>query len=369
MAIAVNFSAQSLRQSAVPRAMADLALNPLTFQTSHQLEQKGTKKQLHGVAIKRQESNKLTNNHRVSLIVLASNSDSISILGQPSATDTIKHFYTCINERNLKKLGGFISEDCYIEDCSFFNPFNGKKEVMHFFDLLMRSMGQNVKFIIEHVCEGDGITVGVNWHLEWKQTQIPFTRGCSFYECSEEREILVIKKARTIIESPLKPGGVVLVLLKNVTTIFDEFPKAAEWFLKSPHVIIQSLMKIYAMFLAPLINPLVASYVRIWEFMARLFALAIKIEIVVLLGIGDMRSGVVDSLKWIAGPNGMYNAKFFYESSSAIGDYSNGLQSVNLYVLLQAVDLLLFPVMKFLEEQWLLSGSYSELHLMVIQGT
>ncbi|KAE8662036.1 Beta-hydroxylase 1, 1,B1,chy1,BCH1 [Hibiscus syriacus] len=143
-------------------------------------------------------------------------------------------------------------------------PFNGKKEVVHFFDLLVRSMGQNVKFIVEHVCEGDGLTVGVNWHLEWKQTPVPFTRGCSFYECSVEGEILVIKKARVIIESPLKPGGVVL---------------AAEWFLKSPHVIMHSLTKIYDMFLAPFVNPLVASYVRVWEFMAGLFALAIRIVI------------------------------------------------------------------------------------------
>ncbi|KAK8500499.1 hypothetical protein V6N13_046897 [Hibiscus sabdariffa] len=276
MAIAVSFSAQAPRQSTFPRAMADLALYPLPFKTSCQLEQKRMKKQLHGVAIKRQDRKKFTNNRGVSSIVSSSNSDNDSILGQPSTADMIKLFYECINEKNLKKLGGFISGDCYIEDCSFFNPFNGKKEVMHFFDMLMGSMGQNVKFIIEHVCEGDGLTVGVIWHLEWKQTQVPFTRGCSFYECSEEGEILVIKKARVIIESPLKPGGVVLVLLKNVTMMFDEFPRAAEWFLKSPHVIIQSLMKIYDIFLAPFVNPLVASYVRIWEFMARLFALAIR---------------------------------------------------------------------------------------------
>lgn len=39
------------------------------------------------------------------------------------------------------------------------------QEVIRFFDLLMGSMGQNVKFIIEHVCEGDSFTAGVNWHL------------------------------------------------------------------------------------------------------------------------------------------------------------------------------------------------------------
>ncbi|KAA3460142.1 pentatricopeptide repeat-containing protein [Gossypium australe] len=190
MAIAVNFSAQALRQRTFPRAMADLALNPLPSQTSHRLELKRTKQQPNGVAIKKQEQNKLTYNRGVSSVMLSSNSDIESILGQPSAADTIKDFYMCINEKNLKGLEGYISEDCYIEDCSFYNPFNGKREVIHFFDLLIGSMGQNVKFIIEHICEGDSFTAGVNWHLEWKQTQIPFTRGCSFYECSEEGEIL-----------------------------------------------------------------------------------------------------------------------------------------------------------------------------------
>ncbi|MBA0689729.1 hypothetical protein Goari_007445 [Gossypium aridum] len=210
MAIAVNFSALALRPRTFPRAMADLALNSLPSQTSHRLELKRTKKQPNGVAIKKQEQNKLTYNRGVSSVKSSLNSDIESILGQPSAADTIKDFYMCINEKNLKGLEGYISEDCYIEDCSFYNPFNGKREVFHFFYLLMESMGQNVKFIIEHICEGDSFTAGVNWHLEWKQTRIPFTRGCSFYECSEEGEILVIKKARIIIESPLKPGGVVL---------------------------------------------------------------------------------------------------------------------------------------------------------------
>ncbi|XWS43195.1 hypothetical protein CRYUN_Cryun16bG0081800 [Craigia yunnanensis] len=288
MAVAVNFSAQALRQRTCLRAMAGLALDPLPFQRSCQLEQKRTKKQAQGIAIRRLEKNKLTNNRRVSSI-MSSNNVSDLIFGPSSAADTIKHFYICINEKILKKLGGCISGDCYIEDCSFFNPFNGKKEVMHIFDLLMRSMGQNVKFIIEHVCEADDFTAGVNWHLEWKQTQVPFTRGCSFYECSEEGEKLVLKKALIVIESPIKPRGV--VLLKDVTTIFDKFPRAAECM--QHFTDIQKLETVpkestchatiltedLHIFLAPCINPLVASYVRIWEFMARLFVFAIKMLI------------------------------------------------------------------------------------------
>jgi hypothetical protein len=36
---------------------------------------------------------------------------------------------------------------------------------MHFYEQLTASMGQNVKFSIGHVCEGDEFTAGVKWHL------------------------------------------------------------------------------------------------------------------------------------------------------------------------------------------------------------
>jgi hypothetical protein len=36
---------------------------------------------------------------------------------------------------------------------------------MHFFRQLTAGMGENMKFIIEHVCEDDEMTAGVNWHL------------------------------------------------------------------------------------------------------------------------------------------------------------------------------------------------------------
>lgn len=99
---------------------------------------------------------------------------------------------------------------------------------MEFFSQLIASMGPNIEFKIGLVSEGDDFTTGVNWHLEWNKKQIPFTKGCSFYECSTEGMKLVIKRARVITESPMKPGRSVLVLLKFLTSLFDTFPKATE---------------------------------------------------------------------------------------------------------------------------------------------
>ncbi|KAJ0104951.1 hypothetical protein Patl1_17671 [Pistacia atlantica] len=169
-----------------------------------------------------------------------------------------------------------------LRNAPFLNHLRGKRKLCNSFEQLMASMGQNVKFNVEHICEDDELTAGVNWHLEWKRAYIPFTRGCSFYECSTEGDRLLIKKARVVIESPIKPGGIVLTLLKNLTSLFDDFPKTTEWLLKSPQVIIQYIVKIYTMFLAAFINPIVTGYINMWNFVIRLLGFALNILINIL---------------------------------------------------------------------------------------
>ncbi|XP_058085945.1 uncharacterized protein LOC131233303 isoform X3 [Magnolia sinica] len=161
-------------------------------------------------------------------------------------SDAITQFYSLINSKKLDKLRELISEDCYFEELSFPNPFQGRTEVMYFLTELANDMGHNIRFIIEKVYEGgDEFAAGVMWHLgnvnlrfsimvtisfvflsvittksiviaEWKEKQIPFTKGCSFYECSKVGEKLVIKKARVVIESPVKPGVFLLDSFKNL---------------------------------------------------------------------------------------------------------------------------------------------------------
>ncbi|GMN31968.1 hypothetical protein TIFTF001_003479 [Ficus carica] len=166
--------------------------------------------------------------------VLALKRDCVSGSNPISPSETIKEFYACINDRKVKRLGNYISSDCYIEECSFSTPFEGKEDILSYFDRLTASMGHSVKFSVNQVFEGDELIAAANWHLEWKEAELPFTRGCSFFECSKEGEKLVIKRARIVNESPVKPGGLVLVLFKIVTTVFDDFPKTAECKLKLP---------------------------------------------------------------------------------------------------------------------------------------
>ncbi|PSR91480.1 hypothetical protein CEY00_Acc28824 [Actinidia chinensis var. chinensis] len=151
------------------------------------------------------------------------------------------------------------------------------KEVIDVFAQLIDSMGQNIKFKIGNMCEGDAFTAGVTWHLEWNKKQIPFTRGSNFFECSMEGTKLVIKRAQGIIESPIKPGHSSLILLKMVTSLFDTFPKATERFRKSPNAILNAILKVYNKVSGPFISPFLAWYIQNLKFMQYLLSCALKI--------------------------------------------------------------------------------------------
>ncbi|KAM4074840.1 hypothetical protein ACB094_10G124400 [Castanea mollissima] len=234
MAAAINFSGQAPWPRTCSKAVTRLAHGTLPYKETCYFNNNIRRIQKHGLSIKRKAESTLFR-ERVPVIVMSSHSNSNYWLsnsnshsGSSSPSETISKFYTSINSKGLDDLREIISEDCYFEECSFLRPFEGKKEVMQFLEELTESMGENVKFSFGHICVGDDYTAGVKWHLEWKKSQIPFTRGASFFECSNEGDRTIIKKAQVVIESPIKPGSLVLTLLKAVTSLFDEFPKATE---------------------------------------------------------------------------------------------------------------------------------------------
>ncbi|PKA60427.1 hypothetical protein AXF42_Ash008487 [Apostasia shenzhenica] len=81
----------------------------------------------------------------------------------------IRDFYEILNKKETKRLSELIDSHCIFEDLAFASPFKGKDRA------------------------------------------IPFTKGCSFFYCARSNgNKLLIKKACVFIESPLKPGAVVL---------------------------------------------------------------------------------------------------------------------------------------------------------------
>ncbi|XP_060171271.1 uncharacterized protein LOC132602436 isoform X2 [Lycium barbarum] len=159
-----------------------------------------------------------------------------------SPSDTIETFYASINNKDPNQLSLLISEDCFFDDFSFPQSFQGRKEALKFLEQLTTSMRQDAELSIDNIYEGVDLTAIVKWHLEWKKKEVPFTRGCSYYELSRDGEQLLIKNAQVISESSMIPR--ILAVFNMVTSVFDDVPKAARRFLKNHQDTVQMLLNV-----------------------------------------------------------------------------------------------------------------------------
>ncbi|ONK72942.1 uncharacterized protein A4U43_C04F25190 [Asparagus officinalis] len=147
----------------------------------------------------------------------------------------VVEFYNLINHKNKNGVLELISDECCYEDLVFYLPFQGKKQIGRFLHELMDAMGPHVKFVVENVTNGRKNSASAIWHLEWRDMKIPFATGYNHFEFHEVGEKLLIGKIRGLEELPLKPGDLVLKLLKTSSTLFDRYPYAAEGLLSNPH--------------------------------------------------------------------------------------------------------------------------------------
>ncbi|KAA0042733.1 putative Nuclear transport factor 2 family protein [Cucumis melo var. makuwa] len=143
----------------------------------------------------------------------------------------IEIFYKCINEKNLKEMSTYISEDCLIEDTLFSEKFKGKKAAMSFIEKLTESMGPDMKFRIREVYERPPFMARAIWHLEWRNMEIPLAYGCTFIDIKDE-ERKTIQMVQIITELKLKAGHLLLAIMKLMTLLLAKHPTILEWLTK-----------------------------------------------------------------------------------------------------------------------------------------
>ena len=123
-------------------------------------------------------------------------------------------YYQNYNEKRIDKVLELIDEGCEYQDLIYQEPFRGKEEISAYFDKIERLVPDDIKFVVEDITDGDGLKVGVRWHVELEGVaEFPFSRGVSFYEINEQGKIVF---ARDIVEPALKPGS---AALKGITVV------------------------------------------------------------------------------------------------------------------------------------------------------
>lgn len=137
-------------------------------------------------------------------------------------------FYEAINKRDLKALSEIMSDKCLFHDLAFPQGFEGKEAILQYIKDLIEALGKDMQFKIDGISGGDDLTVAVLWHLEWQGRPLPFSKGCGMFYCEKEGDKILIRMVYDFVESPLKPGELVLRLLKTITSLFEQFPLIAK---------------------------------------------------------------------------------------------------------------------------------------------
>lgn len=128
MATAATFSGSGSQWNTFHRRPASKpAIGSLAIRTTCRSEENRLKTQQYSILGQRNAENRKFNGHKLYPVMASKRSTTNSNSSQLSASDMIKEFYACINEKKLKQLGDYISADCYIEECSYPSPLEGKE--------------------------------------------------------------------------------------------------------------------------------------------------------------------------------------------------------------------------------------------------
>ncbi|XP_047323112.1 uncharacterized protein LOC124926842 [Impatiens glandulifera] len=130
------------------------------------------------------------------------------------ALETVLKLYTAIRKRNIIDISDIIAKECRCISNLISSPqkFNGKQQVLNFFNSLMMSLGNsNIEFVVQPTIQ-DGLTIGVSWKLECKNTHIPVGEGFSFHICHVYQGKVVIRNVEMFFREPIEP----LQMVRNV---------------------------------------------------------------------------------------------------------------------------------------------------------
>lgn len=228
-----SFNTFSISQSCNARKLGNVVANHHSTRPAFcQLSSPGRKKQLLSISFqKSKEDQWRVRNGDDGSCGIAPFSPNI-----PSALDLVKDFYSAINSKDPQileeKLDQLLSDGCEYQDLFFYIPFQGKQGIKKFLCNVMEATGEHIQFVIDDMKEGENYCAIVFWHLGWKDKEIPFSTGCRFFECEEVEGKLLIRKITGVEEFPVKPGDLLLKLLKTVSDFCERYPMIAEGLLK-----------------------------------------------------------------------------------------------------------------------------------------
>ncbi|KAJ4980801.1 hypothetical protein NE237_031638 [Protea cynaroides] len=139
------------------------------------------------------------------------------------ALETVLKLYNAIKHKNLRELSDVIGDECrcVCNFVPFLHLFRGKKQVLEFFNCLLKSLGKDIEIVIRPTMH-DGLDVGIAWKLVWKTTHMPLGKGISFYSLHSYQGKVWIKSIEMFMEPLLNIEPFRLKLMRFVMSLLDK---------------------------------------------------------------------------------------------------------------------------------------------------
>ncbi|XP_030533414.1 uncharacterized protein LOC115742982 [Rhodamnia argentea] len=163
----------------------------------------------------------------------ATNSSSLGNEEDHRALEAVLKLYTAIQNKNLRELSDILGDECRCV-CNFIpfcQAFQGKKQVLAFFSNLIKTLGNNIEFVVQPTTH-DGMSIGVAWKLEWKET-VPLGKGFSFHICQIYQGRVLIRNVEMFMESfphmelfRLKMMGFLISMLEKMSSYMPSKSKS-----------------------------------------------------------------------------------------------------------------------------------------------
>lgn len=137
----------------------------------------------------------------------------------PLASSTLpEQYFAGWNDRDMERACSVFSDDIEYDDTAFPAPFTGKDALERHLNVCADSMPTTFSFVLDDQVN-DGDKVVVKWHVENGSDELPFTRGCSFYEIYNDKIV-----AGTDWKEPavLKTAGVSLFVESTLSKLQEE---------------------------------------------------------------------------------------------------------------------------------------------------
>ncbi|XP_065854711.1 uncharacterized protein [Euphorbia lathyris] len=146
------------------------------------------------------------------------------------ALQTVLKLHTAIKNKNINELSNTIGDECtcVCNFFSFFQFFQGKQQVLKFFNYVMEILGKNVEFVVQPTLQ-DGMNVCVSWKLELSNTNMALGKGISIYICQTYQGKVLIRNVEMFMEPILHIEPFRMKLMGYLMSIMEmctgNFPK------------------------------------------------------------------------------------------------------------------------------------------------